>query len=123
MRLAASTTSALGGNGFAFARLTEGEGDGLKGNSAAQLVEEYSGVFQVGGLEALSEPAVDVGEHCASLVAPVSLRQQPGQARRSAQFPPSGVLAARNLYRMVQTLLGSSASASGFRRSSSPAIR
>ena len=35
----------------------------------AQFVEQRLGVFQVGGLEALGEPVVDVGENRARLVA------------------------------------------------------
>jgi hypothetical protein len=49
-------------------------GAGSKRNSAAQLVEQRYGVFQVGGLEAFREPGIGFREHCASLVAPVGLR-------------------------------------------------
>src|SRR5271155_4828991 len=54
--------------------------------SAAQLVEQRLGVLQVGGVEAFGEPVVDVGEHRARLVALALLREQPREARRSAQF-------------------------------------
>jgi hypothetical protein len=37
--------------------------------SRGQIVEQCLGVFQVGGVEAFCEPAVDVGEHRARLVA------------------------------------------------------
>ena len=39
----------------------------------AQLVEQRLGFFQVGGVEALSEPAADLGEHCAGFIAPASI--------------------------------------------------
>jgi hypothetical protein len=35
----------------------------------AQLVEQRLGVLQIGGVEALGEPVVDLGEHCAPIVA------------------------------------------------------
>jgi hypothetical protein len=34
----------------------------------AQLVEICLGVFQIGGVEALGEPVIDVGEHRARLI-------------------------------------------------------
>ena len=40
-----------------------------------QLVEQRLGVFQVGGVEAFSEPAINFGEHCARLVATPALHQ------------------------------------------------
>ena len=42
---------------------------------AAQLVQQRLGVLQVGGVEALGEPVVDLGEHSGGLVALASLRQ------------------------------------------------
>src|SRR6516162_1758056 len=36
--------------------------------SVAQFVEQRLGLFQIGGVEALGEPAVDLGEHGARLV-------------------------------------------------------
>jgi hypothetical protein len=43
---------------------------------SAQLIEERLGVLQVGGVEALGEPVIDVGEHRARLVAMTLLREQ-----------------------------------------------
>ena len=54
--------------------------------SNAQLVEQRPGVFQVGGVEALGEPAVDLGERRARLVATALLRQQTGETRRRVQL-------------------------------------
>jgi hypothetical protein len=34
-------------------------------------------MFQLGGIEALSEPVVDVGENSASLLAPIGVTQEP----------------------------------------------
>ena len=34
----------------------------------AQLMEQRLGVLQIGGVEALGEPAVDLGKDCARLV-------------------------------------------------------
>jgi hypothetical protein len=37
--------------------------------SSAQFFEQCFGVFQVGGVEAFGEPAVDLKEHCARFLA------------------------------------------------------
>jgi len=50
----------------------------------SQLVEQRLGVFQISGVEALGEPAVDFGEHRKSLVSFALLREQPGEIRRRA---------------------------------------
>ena len=44
--------------------------------SVAHLIEQRLRVLQVGGVEALGEPVVDIGEHRARLVAAVSVAQQ-----------------------------------------------
>jgi hypothetical protein len=41
--------------------------------STGQVVEQRLGVDEVGGVEALGEPVVDVGEHRAGFVAPVRI--------------------------------------------------
>src|SRR5215469_16612650 len=51
------------------------------------------GVLKVGGVEALCEPAVDLGEHPVRLVAFSLLREQPRETGRRAQFEESGRLA------------------------------
>src|SRR6202158_2510269 len=52
-----------------------------------QFVEQRLGVLQVGGVEAFSEPAVDLGEHRARFVATAAPREQSRQTHRCAQFP------------------------------------
>jgi len=52
----------------------------------AQLVEQRLGLFQVGSVEALGEPAVDVGEHRARFVTAILRRKQPREAHGCAQF-------------------------------------
>jgi hypothetical protein len=52
-----------------------------------QFVEQCLGVFQIGGVEAFGEPAIDVGEHCAGFSAATLLLEQPGEAHRRAQLP------------------------------------
>jgi len=39
------------------------------------LVEQSFGDFEVGGVEAFSEPAVDLGEYCARFVAAAGIAQ------------------------------------------------
>ncbi len=53
---------------------------------AAQLVEQCLGLSQIGGVEALGEPAVNFDEHRACLVAFALLFEQPGETHRRAQF-------------------------------------
>jgi hypothetical protein len=54
--------------------------------SRTQLVEQSLGVLQVGGVEALGEPAVNFGQHGARLVATILFREQPCEAGRGAQL-------------------------------------
>jgi hypothetical protein len=51
-----------------------------------QLGEEFCGVFQIGGVEALGEPAVDGRKKFARLGPPALLAPEAGEARRGAQF-------------------------------------
>ena len=51
-----------------------------------QFIEQRLGVSQVGGVEALGEPAVDFGDHRARLIAPALFREQSGEARRCTQL-------------------------------------
>jgi hypothetical protein len=53
---------------------------------AGQFVEECFGILQVGGVEAFSEPVVDVGEHRARFGALILHREQPRETDRRAQF-------------------------------------
>ena len=69
----------------------------------AQFVEQRLGVFQVRRVEALGEPVVDLGEHCASLVVATLLGEHPGKADGRAQLPPPGLLSARDVERLTKT--------------------
>src|SRR5260370_35380876 len=51
-----------------------------------EVVKQGFGVFEVGKFEALSEPAVDFGQHRASFVALALLREQTGKTGGRAQF-------------------------------------
>ena len=57
-----------------------------------QLGEQRPGVFQIGRIEALGEPAVEGREQVARLVSPALLGPQPGEARGGAQFVASRAL-------------------------------
>ena len=52
-----------------------------------QFIEQPLGLLEVGGVEALGEPAVDRGEKAVRLGAPALLPPKPRKAHRSAQFP------------------------------------
>ena len=57
--------------------------------SSRQFVEQRLCLFQIGGVEALGEPAVDRGEEIAGFGAPALLAPQPGEiaaARNSSDF-------------------------------------
>ena len=63
----------------------------------AELVEQRLGVFEIGGIEAFGEPAVDGCQQTVRCGPPALLTPQPGEARRGAQLkrfrllPPSGI--------------------------------
>lgn len=52
----------------------------------AELFEKYLGLLEIGGVEALCEPAVDFGEDLARLVSPALFREQPSEAHGRAQL-------------------------------------
>ena len=52
----------------------------------AQFDEQRLVVLQVGGVEALGEPAVDFGKHRARLVAAAGVAQQSREAHSRAQL-------------------------------------
>jgi hypothetical protein len=52
----------------------------------SQFVEQCLGVFQIGGVEALGEPAVHFGQHRARLVATAHLCDEARKARGRAKF-------------------------------------
>jgi hypothetical protein len=53
---------------------------------AAQFVEQRLSLFQIGGVEAFREPAVDFGEYYAPFLAAALLREQPCEAGGRTQF-------------------------------------
>jgi hypothetical protein len=64
------------------------------GELIGQFVEKRLRVHQVGGIESLGKPVVDVGEHRTALVAASSILQHPREADRArtvsvSQFVPS----------------------------------
>jgi hypothetical protein len=52
----------------------------------AKFLKQGLRIFEVGGVEALGEPAVNVGERRARLVAMAGVAQQMGEAHRRAQL-------------------------------------
>ena len=71
-----------------------------------QLVEQRLGVFQIGGVEAFGEPAVDRREQLACLATPALLAPQPGEARGGAQFLAASALLAGDREGGAKRLLG-----------------
>jgi hypothetical protein len=65
---------------------------GVSSADSYQLVEQRLGVLQIGGIEALGEPAVNRGEQVVGLLPLASLGPEPGEAGRGAEFPGSGAL-------------------------------
>ena len=55
--------------------------------SSSQLVEQRLGILQIGGVEALGEPAVDRRQQLARLGGLALVAPQPGEAGGGAQFP------------------------------------
>ena len=58
----------------------------VKHRSLSQLGEQFPGIPEIGGVEALGEPAVDGREQLACLASPALLAPEPGEVRRGAQF-------------------------------------
>jgi hypothetical protein len=55
-------------------------------SSSRQLVEQRLRLFQIGGVEALGEPAINGCEQVARFGPPALFAPQPGEARRGAQL-------------------------------------
>jgi hypothetical protein len=53
---------------------------------AAQFVKQRLSLFQIGGVEALREPAIDFAEHRLRFVAAALLRKEPREAGGRAQL-------------------------------------
>src|ERR1700720_793522 len=62
------------------------------GVSSAEFVEQRLCIFEVGGVEAFGEPAVDRREEVAGFGAPTLVSAEPGEAHGGAQFPELGLL-------------------------------
>jgi hypothetical protein len=65
-------------------------------SSSRQLVEQRLRLSQIGGIEALGEPAMDGGQQIARLGPPAPFAPKPGEARRSAQLIGLGLLPSRD---------------------------
>jgi hypothetical protein len=74
--------------------------------SSRQFVEQRLGVLQIGGVEALGEPAEDRGEQRHGLVRPALLAVQAGEAHSGAQFPGLRVLPSRDVDGLLHGRLG-----------------
>ena len=66
------------------------------------MVEQRLGVFQVLGIEALGEPAVDFGKHRARFVAATGTSKQAGKVYGRAQLPQLGLLWASDIERRAR---------------------
>src|SRR5271166_4846800 len=66
--------------------------------SSREFVEQRLCLFQVGGFEPLSEPAVERREQCVRFVAAPVVAAKPGEAGRGAQFEQPAVLALSERY-------------------------
>jgi hypothetical protein len=71
----------------------------------AQLLEQRLGFFQVGGVEAFGEPAVDFGEHSSRFITLALVREHPGEARRGTQLRGSRTLPPGDLDRRTEAPL------------------
>src|SRR5260370_27321996 len=72
---------------------------------STQFIDQRFGVFEVGSVEALGEPVVDLGEHCARLIATALFRKQSRETHRCAQLPRFGILFAPSLDRALKAAL------------------
>src|SRR5438132_986995 len=75
-------------------------------SSSAKLVQQRLCLFQIGGVEAFGEPAVDRREEVAGFVAPILIAAEPGEADGGAQFPELGLLLHGDAQGFVIHLLG-----------------
>src|SRR5262249_3049109 len=70
-----------------------------------QFIQQRLSFFQIGSVEALGEPAADVGEHRARFVASPLLYEQVCKADSRAQLPPLGLLTTGDFERLVKAVL------------------
>ena len=80
--------------------------DGRFFSLSGQRIEQGLCFFQVGGVEALGERAVDGREQLARLGSAALLGPQPGEARGGAQFVASGALLAGDREGGAERILG-----------------
>src|SRR2546430_6741374 len=71
----------------------------------AHLDEQRLGILQVGGVEALGEPTIDVGEHRARLAAAILFGEQLAEASRRAQLQRFAALLPCGRNRPAETVL------------------
>src|SRR5215475_4629111 len=71
-----------------------------------QLLQQRLGFLEVGGVEALGEPAVDRREQVVRFLAFALLLPQAAQAHSGSQLPGFGLLAAGNLNRLLKVRFG-----------------
>src|SRR5271163_417370 len=70
-----------------------------------QFAEQRSCVLEIGGIEALGEPAVHGCEQPARFWPPALLAPQPGETRRGAQFVGPCLLTPRDAQRLFESAL------------------
>jgi len=70
-----------------------------------QPVEQGLGVFEVGGVKALGEPAIDFRKHRSRFLATMGVTQQPRQACRRTKLPRFGTLVSCNLDSLAEAAL------------------
>jgi hypothetical protein len=59
----------------------------LRERGLPQLVQQRLRLFQIRGVEAFGEPAIDRREKCVRFLALPLAHEEPGEARRRPQFP------------------------------------
>src|SRR5262249_33881797 len=70
-----------------------------------KFIEQRPRVLQIGKIEALVEPVINVAEHCPCFIAAVGIAQQARETHRGAQLPPLGFLLTRDFERGPKTVL------------------
>ena len=64
--------------------------------SLIEIVEQCLRLFEVGGVEAFGEPAIERREEITGLGTAALVAAEPGEARSGAQFPELGLLLLRD---------------------------
>src|SRR5262249_34010428 len=79
-----------------FSRARASSGSPIPAGSR-QLVEQRLCFFQIGGVEALGEPAIHRGEQVAGFSTTALVAAEPGEAHGGAQFPELCILLPRDV--------------------------